>query len=1126
MPEQGEMFYEVKTMDDGSDYLTITLPEFTFPHYITLRLYYDRYCTVVGSKQTIEDIAEGLADGNPIYYFLELRANEITVGWTNREPYASLKPYSEISKTAFFSNHSVDSMVETFSKEFYLASPLEAYLERSLFVPPWSMEETQYYEERLQTFIKLTDHYYENAFPKLADHYRDSRKTAVKILPDEVWRTLPSFNYGVFAPASSPVTVKIIPQPETRPALMRQFFESLSNLKNFFAFAINATGGAVSFELQYEAEDASLFERQIALHFPDYEVIQTEPFLEDHSPSPTIFPSHFIPLHGYSHLKTINEFHIDPYRHICEVFNTVLDRSEHARFEIFCKPLPVAAVNVMIDYFKGDNHTFRKEFGVVNYPDEEWSKDTLKAFQKKLPAWGVIVTWSYTGYEDHDFVLNSFKTALRQYETVEQQWQQTYYENWNIISLDELVSLAHFPTQDLNCDRLELSSMKAKLPPPLYTTGQTRIGTSEVRGQRAAVYLPEEVRDRHVYMVGKSGTGKSTLLETIIRADIEAGRGAAIIDPHGDMIRHLMEAMPEHRIDDCIYFSPKHSPVSLEILAADTEYEIDLLTDDLVMMFRRTSESWGDKMQAILQMTFQTLLRVPGSSFTDVTPLLTDKAFRAQILSKINHPQLQSFWENRYDARQAEPILIRMDRLSTSSALRGVLTQHKNSLNFYDVIRQGKIFLADVSKGDVGESTSHLLGSIIVSQIQLASMRQAQLPPCKRVPFSLFVDEVQNFTTGAFSTILSEARKYKLRLTVAHQFVSQLPADIQKAIFGNVGTLVFFGMSPDDLGAARYELGTYEPSDVANLPKYHALCRPSTAARDTFSFATLAPTNATQKEEAERKRVAIIDCTQKRFASPPVSFKVQETEPQAVCADKAENISPVGFPVEEPAPVQASELSAIPAVAPPEEPVPEKTKTISADDPAEESPVFAAALPQKSEASTDGASQQHRYLQSLVKRMAESRGFLATVEKEVFGGAGRVDVALENETRKIACEISVTNEPAYELQNIRKCLAAEFSPVVVISADARHLDKIRRLAEENLSEDEFSKTMFFSPEEFHSWIENLEIDAAGKEEKVKGFRVNVKLKPVDEQGRSTAKKAISDVVFGAMKKLKKEDENK
>ncbi len=438
----------------------------------------------------------------------------------------------------------------------------------------------------------------------------------------------------------------------------------------------------------------------------------------------------------------------------------------------------------------------------------------------------------------------------------------------NFLSLcdaDELAGLAHFPVTDLPLARLEKLNMKNVAPPRLYTTGTALIG--EHRGGRGGqvlpVTLPDEVRDRHLYIVGKSGTGKSTLIETIARRDIAAGGGVAVIDPHGDLISRLLETMPAKRVSDCILFSPKQCPVSLEILTAENEHEIDLLSDDLITMFRRTSESWGDKMQAILQMAFQTLLRVPGSSFTDITPLLTDENFRHRILSRINHPQLAAFWENRYDVRQAEPILIRMDRLTTSGTLRKVLTQTKNSLNFYDVISESKILLADLSKGFLGESTSHLLGSIIVSQIQLAAMRQGQLPAEQRIPFSLFVDEVQNFTTSAFTTILSEARKQKLRLTIAHQFVSQLPGDIQKAVFGNVGTLIFFALSPDDLGAARHELGTFEAADVANLPKYHALCRPVTAARDTFSFSTDPPAPVTGKDFTQ----LIIEQTRREYGS-------------------------------------------------------------------------------------------------------------------------------------------------------------------------------------------------------------------------------------------------------------------
>jgi hypothetical protein len=163
---------------------------------------------------------------------------------------------------------------------------------------------------------------------------------------------------------------------------------------------------------------------------------------------------------------------------------------------------------------------------------------------------------------------------------------------------------------------------------------------------------------------------------------------------------------------------------------------------------------------------------------------------------------------------------------------------------------------------------------------------------------------------------------------------------------------------------------------------------------------------------------------------------------------------------------------------------------------------------------------QHRYLQSLVKRMAESRGFLVTLEKEVFGGIGKIDAALEKENDKIACEISVTNDSAYEIQNLRKCLSAGYAPVVLISADERHLAKIRQAAAAAISEAELAAVRFFTPEEFHFWIENLEANISGSEEKVKGFKVKVKLSPSGETDRSTRKKAISDVVFGALKKLK------
>ncbi|MDQ3818042.1 MAG: type IV secretion system DNA-binding domain-containing protein, partial [Acidobacteriota bacterium] len=616
--------------------------------------------------------------------------------------------------------------------------------------------------------------------------------------------------------------------------------------------------------------------RHLSTLFPDFAVVDEEP-IEGVSKWHELIVA---PTYHYHPIKAGNEFAVDPYGQLVHLLDS--SGEHYTRIQVIFTPLKDSDLQPYLDLLKDKSQRGLKA-------QQETIKEKLEGLRKKLPAWGVSIRLLSTNPMLPDQLYRNF---LRQYDTNQQSLAPfTEAGNrssnawwWSTLSTTELVSLAHFPSNSL-LERFETASMKSKLPPESYADNGVVIGTSEARGKTATVTIPEAVRDRHVYVVGKSGTGKSTIIENIARQDIEQGLGVAVIDPHGDMVKHLLDWMPAERVDDCIYFSPKSCPLSLEILTADNEHEIDLLSDDLLTMFRRTSESWGDRMQAILQMTFQTLLRVPGSSFTDISRLLTDETYRAQILSKIDHPQLINFWQHRYDMRQAEPILIRMDRLTTSSALRNVLTQNSNSLNFYDVISEGKIFLADLSKGQMGESTSQLLGSIIVSQIQLAAMRQAQLPAEQRVPFSLFVDEVQNFITGAFTTILSEARKYKLKLSLAHQFVSQLPLEIQKAIFGNVGTMIFFAMSPDDLGAARHELGSFEPVDVANLPKYHALCRPTTAAKDTFSFTTLPPPPFPEQTFTE----AIIEQTKERYgtpaapqpAAPVTAVQATASEPQA-----------------------------------------------------------------------------------------------------------------------------------------------------------------------------------------------------------------------------------------------------
>lgn len=396
------------------------------------------------------------------------------------------------------------------------------------------------------------------------------------------------------------------------------------------------------------------------------------------------------------------------------------------------------------------------------------------------------------------------------------------------------------------------------------------IGNCKVRHQVKGVAIPDSIRDRHVYVVGKAGSGKSTLVLNMAVQDIAHGHGVAVIDPHGDLIDDLLAYIPEHRMEDVIYFdaAERQQPIALNVMSAESEDEVGVLADDLLVMFRRLSDTWGERMEHILRHTIYTLLEAPNTTFLDIHRILQNESFRNQVLKHVRNPLLRDFWgyefpELRKDAVQ--PILNRMSKFLLSPTLSGILGQRDSRLSFSDVLENNKIFLANLSKGKIGEDNARLVGSVLVSQLQLAVMRRAKVTREERAPFMLFVDEFQNFTTSAFEVILSEARKYQLCLTLAHQYISQLEEKTRHAILGNVGTMILFAISGDDARRVKDQIGSFNPEDVANLdPKTHeAFCRPITRAADTFKFKTLPP-----PERPARSFVReIITQTKERYSS-------------------------------------------------------------------------------------------------------------------------------------------------------------------------------------------------------------------------------------------------------------------
>lgn len=376
----------------------------------------------------------------------------------------------------------------------------------------------------------------------------------------------------------------------------------------------------------------------------------------------------------------------------------------------------------------------------------------------------------------------------------------------------------------------------------------TVIGETEIRrGERKKVGIPHDVRDRHLYIIGKTRMGKSTLLTNIAHSDIERGYGVCVIDPHGDLVEDLLETIPEERMRDTIYFNAKDKdyPIPFNIFTAQDEDQVALLADNLLVTFRRLSETWGQRMDDILRATLQTLALTLGATFVDIKRLLQDQAYRARVTESINHPMLPDFWKYDflgYPKDAPQPIISRINRFLYAPHFYKMFSTPGGAFNISRVMEERKILLVNLASGAIGVDNATMLGSLFVSQIQQAAMARAAIRDRDaRVPFYLFVDEFQNFTSSGFDVILSEAGKYNLCLTLAHQFISQLPDSQRDAIFGNVGTMIMFGVGDKDAQSLKNQIGDFEPTDLLNMQKFHALCRPTTAARDTFLFKTQPP---------------------------------------------------------------------------------------------------------------------------------------------------------------------------------------------------------------------------------------------------------------------------------------------
>ena len=664
-----------------------------------------------------------------------------------------------------------------------------------------------------------------------------------------------------------------------------------------------------------------------------------------------------------------------------------------------------------------------------------------------------------------------------------------------LVNCDELLSIAHLPSASARSPNLKREERRTKAPPALALGHELILGENYHAGKTVPVTLGHEQRVRHMHLIGASGSGKSTLLLNMIVQDIANGEGIAVLDPHGDLIDEILGHIPEERIADVVLLDPSDEdfPIGFNILSAHSELEKNLLASDLVSVFRRLSTSFGDQMNTVLANAIIAFLESSErGTLSDLRRFLVEPGFRARFLETVRDPEIVYYWQKEFPllgGRPQGPILTRLDTFLRPKIIRHMVSQKENRIDFGSIMNSRKILLAKLAQGLIGEENSYLLGTLIVSKINQMAMSRQSMAASERKHFYLYIDEFHNFVTPSMAAILAGARKYHLGLILAHQELQQLSNrdnDVASAVISNPYTRACFRLGDFDAKKLEDGFSFFNAKELQNLGVGEAICRMERAEYD-FNLKTT-PLPAVAPDIAARRRDAILTSSRERYAT------------------RREDVE---------ASLRASHAVQIESGV--------ETKKSAKSRPSESARKETAALEPDATPPTGvpgRGGDHHKYLQQLIKRWAEARGYTVAIEKPILDGLGSVDVALEQGSRAIACEISVTTDPQHEVGNVQKCLAAGFELVILISSEKKVLTAARHALVSALSSAQYRQVKFFAPEEAFAFIEGL--DGAKAENKAASPDASELLtaKEVEELLRIDVKTVYSYVQRGILPYVK------
>ena len=627
-------------------------------------------------------------------------------------------------------------------------------------------------------------------------------------------------------------------------------------LQPHLCFEIVAKHEDIRFYVSVPSKLKDMIEKQINGAYPDAEILEVPEYNLFSENGRVAFAELELKDSSYKPIKLYKDLPTDPLSSLTTAL-AKMGEEEGAAIQVLITPADsswqAAGRNYVASVKKAESDPNKAKFKV--------DAKTLEAIENKCSKPGfktairiVVCGESQESAEAH---LSNIKSAFEQFSSdlnrfgKKKIWWKTgfmidfiyryqplfSFRGWRtILNSEELATIFHFPNKQIETPHLYwLYAKRAPAPIKIPKSGLF-LGRSVYRGVSRPVYIADDDRRRHMYIIGKTGTGKTELLRDLILQDIKAGRGVCLIDPH-DLAEDLLAYIPPERAEDVIYFDPSDTerPMGLNLLEAYNEDQKHFVTTAIINLMYKLYDPYktgiiGPRFEHAIRNAMLTVMSEPGNTFVEVVRCLTDPEFVQEILPKVKDPMVRRYWTDQiaqtadfHKSEILDYIVSKFGRFVTNKMMRNIIGQSKSAFDFRQVMDEGKILIINLAKGKIGEENSSFLGLVLIPKILMAAMSRADIPEEKRKDFYLYVDEFQNFATPDFAQILSEARKYRLNLTVANQFIGQVEEEIKNAVFGNIGTILAFRVGVTDANYLQREFQpVFSEDDLLNIERFHA----------------------------------------------------------------------------------------------------------------------------------------------------------------------------------------------------------------------------------------------------------------------------------------------------------------